>query len=95
MPEDGRRYELYDGEVFVVPSPILRHQIVAQRLWQVLDGHARMVGGLAVMSPIDVIFSQFDVVQPDPAWASSRPTSSLEPRSGASEARALPIDFGR
>ena len=22
-PEDGRRYELYDGEVFVVPSPLL------------------------------------------------------------------------
>ena len=65
MPEDGRRYELYDGEVSVVPSPILRHQIVAQRLWRILDGYARLAGGLAVMSPMDVIFSQFDVVQPD------------------------------
>ena len=24
-PEDGRRYELYDGEVFVVPAPMPRH----------------------------------------------------------------------
>ena len=21
-PEDGRRYEIYDGEVFVVPAPV-------------------------------------------------------------------------
>ena len=27
-PEDGRRYELYDGEVFVVPAPLPRHQVV-------------------------------------------------------------------
>jgi Uma2 family endonuclease len=65
MPENGRRYELYDGEVFVVPSPILRHQIVVQRLWRIFDDYARASGGLAVVSPIDVVFSQFDVVQPD------------------------------
>jgi Uma2 family endonuclease len=65
MPEDGRRYELYDGEVFVVPAPILRHQIVSQRLWWILDDYAKRSGGLAVISPMDVIFSQFDVVQPD------------------------------
>src|SRR5712691_387004 len=65
MPEDGRRFELYDGEVCVVPSPILRHQIVAQRLWWVLDHYAARSGGLAVMSPIDIVFSDYDVVQPD------------------------------
>ena len=29
-PEDGRRYELYDGEVFVVPAPLPRHQVAQQ-----------------------------------------------------------------
>src|SRR5438105_6791839 len=53
MAEDGRRYELYDGEVWVVPAPILRHQIVAQRLWRILDDYASLTGGLAVISPID------------------------------------------
>ena len=52
MPEDGRRYELYDGEVFVVPSPILRHQVVAMRLWRILDDDATETGGLAVPRPI-------------------------------------------
>jgi Uma2 family endonuclease len=65
MPEDGRRYELYDGEVFVVPSPILRHQVVALRLWRILDDYASETGGLAVASPIDIVFSDYDVVQPD------------------------------
>lgn len=65
MPEDGRRYELYDGEVFVVPSPIPRHQVVGMRLWRILDDYATKTGGLAVPSPIDIVFSDYDVVQPD------------------------------
>lgn len=65
MPEDGRRYELYDGEVFVVPSPLPRHQIVGQRLWRILDDYAKLTNGLAILSPIDIVFSQYDVVQPD------------------------------
>ena len=65
MPEDGRRYELYDGEVFVVPSPLLRHQVVGMRLWRILDDYASYTGGLAVASPLDIVFSDYDVVQPD------------------------------
>ena len=64
-PEDGRRYELYDGEVFVVPSPIPRHQIVAQNLSHLFDAYAAEGGGLAIISPIDIVFSEYDVVQPD------------------------------
>lgn len=65
MPDDGRRYELYDGEVVVVPSPILLHQVVAWRVCRILDDYAGQTGGLAVASPMDVIFSDYDVVQPD------------------------------
>lgn len=64
-PEDGRRYELYDGEVFVVPSPLPRHQIVGLLLSQVLADYAKERGGLALISPIDIVFSEYDVVQPD------------------------------
>ena len=82
MPEDGRRYELYDGEVFVVPSPILLHQVVAMRLGHILDDYARRAGGLAVASPMDVIFSDYDVVQPDIVFltADSMRTVSLMDR---------------
>ena len=64
-PEDGRRYELYDGEVFVVPAPLLRHQIVQLRIAEMLDRYAVTNGGVAASSPIDIVFSDYDVLQPD------------------------------
>jgi Uma2 family endonuclease len=64
-PEYGRRYELYDGEVFVVPSPMPLHQIAAQRFFELLRAYRREHGGLVFISPIDVVFSEFEVVQPD------------------------------
>jgi Uma2 family endonuclease len=64
-PEDGRRYELYDGEVYVVPAPIPRHQRVQIRLVEWLDAYAESVGGFTVDSPIDIVFSEYDVLQPD------------------------------
>ena len=36
MPDDGNRYELYEGELRVVPSPLLWHQIVSGRLYEAL-----------------------------------------------------------
>ena len=37
-PEDGRRYELYDGEVYEVPSPFPLHQMAAASLHLALAG---------------------------------------------------------
>jgi Uma2 family endonuclease len=64
-PEDGRRYELYDGEVYVVPAPMPRHQVVQHTVAQALRALSRQHGGFAVGSPIDIVFSQYDVLQPD------------------------------
>lgn len=64
-PEDGPRYEIYDGEVFVVPAPRPLHQVVVQKLFEVLRDHAARHGGLVLFSPIDVVFSEFDALQPD------------------------------
>ncbi len=33
FPDDGNRYELFDGELVVTPPPGDRHQWVAQELW--------------------------------------------------------------
>jgi Uma2 family endonuclease len=64
-PEDRRRYELYDGEPYVVPAPMPRHQRVQIRLVEWLDEYADSVGGFAVCAPIDIVFSEYDVLQPD------------------------------
>lgn len=38
FPDDGNRYELFDGELVVTPPPGERHQWVAQELWDRLKG---------------------------------------------------------
>ena len=37
MPDDGNRYELIDGTLYVSPAPGRRHQKVAYRVYRVLD----------------------------------------------------------
>lgn len=44
-PEDGRRYELYDGEAIVVPAPNLRHQWIVANALQILKEHETRSGG--------------------------------------------------
>lgn len=65
QPEDGRRYEIYDGEVFVVPSPLPLHQIVADNIARVLHEYSNVQGGLAITAPLDIVFSEHNVLQPD------------------------------
>jgi Uma2 family endonuclease len=66
QPEDGRRYEIYDGEVFVVPSPLPIHQRAVRKLLRILGGdYATREGGEVLPSPIDIVFSEYDVIQPD------------------------------
>ena len=66
MPDDGQRYEVIDGELFVTPSPSLRHQRAIARLHLLLatyvESHA--IGEL-VMAPADITFSPRRGVQPD------------------------------
>src|SRR5207248_247040 len=65
---------------------------VAQRLWRILDDYASLTGGLAVISPIDVIFSQFDVVQPDIVFIQVSRLAGLSLDSGINQAPDLAIE---
>jgi Uma2 family endonuclease len=64
-PDDGRRYELYDGEVSVVPAPLPRHQLAMLELQDRLRDYVTVHGGLVIVSPIDIVFSAINVLQPD------------------------------
>ena len=55
LPDDGNRYELIDGELFVTASPFKVHQRAVQRLFRKLDHH---VDGHDLG---DVYFAPFDV----------------------------------
>ncbi len=64
MPDDGRRYELIDGELLVSPAPGLRHQTIAYQLHRLLDGACP--DDLYVLSaPFAVQTDVSNEVQPD------------------------------
>ncbi len=66
FPDDGQRHELIDGEHYVTPSPFLRHQELSRRLTVELELHLRQHGGGRVFyAPLDCVFTDFDVVEPD------------------------------
>src|SRR5262245_40085786 len=46
LPDDGRRYEIHDGELSVTPAPSLDHQIISMRLIAALLPAAVAANGL-------------------------------------------------
>jgi Uma2 family endonuclease len=66
FPDDGQRHELIDGEHYVTASPHRRHQKALGNLhldvgsW--LESHPV---GVVFLAPFDVVFTRFDVVEPD------------------------------
>ena len=66
LPNDGKRYEVVHGELFVTPAPQAVHQLVVRRLTVALDGYlARHGVGAVFSSPADISWSQDTMVQPD------------------------------
>lgn len=66
LPDDGNRYEVLDGELFVTPAPALRHQSVLGVLHRLLFDFVREhhIGEL-LASPADIVFAPDRLVQPD------------------------------
>jgi Uma2 family endonuclease len=66
LPNDGRRYEIHEGELSVTPAPGTGHQRSSGKLYYVLrqyvEAHA---GGEVLYAPLDVILSDNTIVQPD------------------------------
>jgi Uma2 family endonuclease len=78
-PDDGRRYELYDGEVYVAPAPMPRHQIALMEILGRLWRYAEHSGGLVLAAPIDIVFDELNVLQPDIAYFSSSRRHHVQP----------------
>lgn len=71
FPEDGNRYEIIDGELFVTRAPHWKHQKAATRISTALDTWSETTQLGEVVQTPGVIFSDADNVIPDVAWASS------------------------
>ena len=66
MPDDGRRYEILDGEVAVTATPVTLHQRIVGNLYWVLRRHVEPRGlGEVFVAPLTVILANTTVVEPD------------------------------
>jgi Uma2 family endonuclease len=78
LPEDGKRREIIGGDLFVTPSPQTPHQRAVVRLLirlgQFVESHKL---GEVFGAPFDVVFSEFDVVEPDILFISNARSNVL------------------
>jgi len=65
-PDDGKRYELVRGDLFVTPSSRPQHQRISKRLMLLLVAYfeGRSIGEIFA-APTDVILTNRDVFVPD------------------------------
>jgi Uma2 family endonuclease len=67
FPDDGMRHEIVDGVHYVTASPNPGHQELVGRLYLAIGNHlaTRRHLGRVFLSPLDVVMSDYDVVEPD------------------------------
>ena len=72
FPDDGKRHELIDGEHYVTPSPNTAHQRISGSLHLLIASwlETHPIGRI-FYAPYDVVFSTFDVVEPDLLYLSN------------------------
>jgi Uma2 family endonuclease len=78
MPEDEKRYEIIDGELYVSKQPHWHHQATCGKIFALLDAWSLTTGlGEASLAP-GVIFADDDDVAPDVVWVSAGRLTALD-----------------
>jgi Uma2 family endonuclease len=70
FPDNGNRYEIIDGELFVTHAPHFRHQKAGDRLCSFLNIWSDQTGLGEAATGIEIIFTDTDNVIPDVVWVS-------------------------
>lgn len=71
LPDDDLRHEIIDGEHYVTPSPLIRHQRISRELMHLLLNYlAEHPIGEVIAAPVDVVISPETVVVPDLVFVS-------------------------
>jgi Uma2 family endonuclease len=77
MPDDGKLYEIIEGELYVSTQPNWHHQYACSRLlWALEDWNNRTGLGVANGAP-GLIFSIHDAVAPDVVWVNVERLSQI------------------
>jgi len=65
LPDNGRRYEVIEGELYEKPAPSWDHAVTIMNLILMLAPVVQALGGRVLTAPLDVFFEGADPVQPD------------------------------
>jgi Uma2 family endonuclease len=65
LPDDGKRYEIIEGELYEMPAPSFAHARVIANLITMLVPLLAKLGGQWLTAPLDVFFQGANPVQPD------------------------------
>jgi Uma2 family endonuclease len=65
LPDDGKRYELLEGELVVSPAPTRKHQKATGRVYTFLLRAEDAGYGEAYVAPFEVYFDEHNDAQPD------------------------------
>lgn len=78
-PDDGNRYEIFEGELIVTPSPAIKHQIVHANLFNTLFNYVKKhKRGRVLSAPTDIYFDEETVVKPDILFISKNRSNILK-----------------
>lgn len=98
LPDDGKRYEIIDGELYMSKQPHWHHQTTCGQIFAALQAWNRQTKlGRVTVAP-GVIFGEEDDVAPDVVWVSRERFATLD---AAGHLRAAPelavevLSFGR
>jgi Uma2 family endonuclease len=81
LPDDGRRYELHEGELCVTPAPGLNHQDIVGNLFVILRSHVNATRlGKVFVARVDCILEDITVVQPDIVFVETARASVMSER---------------
>lgn len=75
VPDDGKQYQILEGDLIVSPSPKTKHQRIVVNLTRILsDCVKRSNTGEVFCAPMDVILSDMNICQPDVLFISRERT---------------------
>lgn len=80
LPDDGKRYEIIDGVLYVAPSPRTAHQVLVGSLHIALAQLQATGQGLALVAPLDVRMPGTDPVQPDLMFIGTEQSAIIKPK---------------
>ena len=82
LPDDGTRYEIIDGELYMTKTPHWKHQRAQNRVFYELETWS-MNTGLGVANTVSgLVFGEGDSVIPDALWVSNEHLEAMLDSSG-------------